>query len=193
MLHIEEHRQLKEKIFKRYKEGLKDSPVRINPYMTNSKPNFWLSCMIIDKDIKISPINLMPDSKRLNGYGRFIRKTSMDEIPRFLNVLVGDMAFIGPRPLLVEYLPLYNEEQRRRHLARPGITGYAQAHGRNAITWEAKFELDTFYVDHISLGCNIKVIFDTIKVVLNHSGISSNTSETMEMFTGTKVTDKVKS
>lgn len=127
---------------------------------------------------------LLPDSQRLTKVGQFIRKTSLDELPQLWNVLKGDMSFIGPRPLLVQYLPLYNEEQRRRHNVRPGITGWAQVNGRNAISWEQKFKLDIYYVDHLSLWLDIKIIWLTIKKVVVREGINSETSSTMEAFTG---------
>ena len=128
--------------------------------------------------------NLLPDAQRLTQVGRFVRKTSLDELPRLWNVLKGNMSFIGPRPLLVQYLPLYNEEQRRRHNVRPGITGWAQVNGRNAISWEQKFKLDIYYVDHLSLWLDIKIIWLTIKKVIVREGINSETSATMEAFTG---------
>ena len=127
---------------------------------------------------------LLPDAKRLTHVGKFVRATSIDELPQLINVLKGDMALIGPRPLLPEYLPLYNEEQARRHEVRPGITGWAQCHGRNAISWTEKFKLDVWYVDHCSLLTDLKIIFITIKSVLKREGISSATSITMEKFNG---------
>ena len=127
---------------------------------------------------------LLPDAKRLTHAGKFVRATSIDELPQLINVLKGDMALIGPRPLLPEYLPLYNEEQARRHEGRPGITGWAQCHGRNAISWTEKFKLDVWYVDHCSLLTDLKIIFITIKSVLKREGISSATSVTMEKFNG---------
>lgn len=130
--------------------------------------------------------NLLPDEERLTKFGAFLRKTSLDEIPQLLNVIKGDMSLVGPRPLLVEYLPLYNEFQARRHEVKPGITGWAQVNGRNAISWEKKFEFDVWYVDHISFWLDMKIIFLTIKKVLARDGISSNTSVTMEKFTGSK-------
>ena len=128
--------------------------------------------------------NLLPDEQRLTKVGRFVRSTSIDELPQLINVLKGDMALIGPRPLLVQYLPLYNKEQARRHEVRPGITGWAQCHGRNAISWTKKFELDVWYVDHCSFLLDLKIILLTIKKVLVREGISSETSATMEPFTG---------
>ena len=128
--------------------------------------------------------NLLPDELRLTKVGRFVRSTSIDELPQLINVLKGDMALIGPRPLLVQYLPLYSKEQARRHEVRPGITGWAQCHGRNAISWSKKFELDVWYVDHCSFLLDLKIIFLTAKKVLVREGISSETSVTMEPFTG---------
>lgn len=127
---------------------------------------------------------LLPDAERLTKVGRFVRSTSIDELPQLINVLKGDMALIGPRPLLVQYLPLYSPEQARRHEVRPGITGWAQCHGRNAISWQEKFALDVWYVDHISLWTDIRVIFITLKKVLFREDISSQTSATMEVFDG---------
>lgn len=129
---------------------------------------------------------LLPDSVRLTPFGRKLRSTSLDELPELVNILKGDLAVCGPRPLLVSYLPLYNEHQKRRHEVRPGFTGYAQVHGRNAITWEEKFDKDVYYVDHITFLGDWKIIFQTIGTVLKKEGISSETSETMEKFTGTK-------
>lgn len=128
--------------------------------------------------------NLLPDEQRLTKVGRFVRSTSIDELPQLINVLKGDMALIGPRPLLPQYLPLYNKVQARRHEVRPGITGWAQCHGRNAISWTKKFELDVWYVNHCSFLLDLKIIFLTIKKVLVREGISSETSATMEAFTG---------
>ena len=127
---------------------------------------------------------LLPDAQRLTAVGRFIRSTSLDELPQLLNVLKGDMALIGPRPLLPQYLPLYSKEQARRHEVRPGITGWAQVHGRNAISWTEKFKLDVWYVDHVSLLVDLEVVFLTIKKVLKREGISQEGQATMEMFNG---------
>lgn len=129
--------------------------------------------------------NLLPDADRLTKVGRFVRSTSIDELPQLINVLKGDMALIGPRPLLVQYLPLYSREQARRHEVRPGITGWAQCHGRNAISWTEKFKLDVWYVDHVSLLTDLKVIFITIKKVVCREDINSATAATMEYFDGT--------
>lgn len=128
--------------------------------------------------------NLLPDAVRLTKVGRFVRSTSIDELPQLINVLKGDMALIGPRPLLPQYLPLYSKEQARRHEVRPGITGWAQVHGRNAISWTKKFELDVWYVDHCSFWLDMKIIFLTIKKVFIREGISQEGQATMEMFNG---------
>lgn len=128
--------------------------------------------------------NLLPDAERLTKVGEFVRSTSIDELPQLINVLKGDMALIGPRPLLVQYLPLYSPEQARRHEVRPGISGWAQCHGRNAISWTEKFKLDVWYVDHVSLITDLKVIFITIKNVLMRKDINSATAATMEAFNG---------
>lgn len=128
--------------------------------------------------------NLLPDMQRMTKVGRFMRDTSLDELPQLFNVLKGDMALIGPRPLLVQYLPLYSSEQRRRHDVRPGITGWAQCHGRNALTWTEKFKLDVWYVDHLSFKVDLEVIWLTIKTVLTHEGINSGEDVTMEEFNG---------
>lgn len=128
--------------------------------------------------------NLLPDADRLTPVGRFVRSTSIDELPQLINVLKGDMALIGPRPLLVKYLPLYSPEQARRHEVRPGITGWAQCHGRNAISWKKKFELDVWYVDHISSMTDLKVIFLTIKKVVCREDINQEGEATMEEFDG---------
>ena len=128
--------------------------------------------------------NLLPDEARLTKVGKFVRSTSIDELPQLINVLKGDMALIGPRPLLVQYLPLYSKEQARRHDVRPGISGWAQCHGRNAISWTEKFKLDVWYVDNVSLITDIKVIYLTIKNVLMRKDINSATAATMEAFNG---------
>lgn len=127
---------------------------------------------------------LLPDELRLTKVGRFVRSTSVDELPQLINVFKGDMSLIGPRPLLVQYLPLYSAEQHRRHEVRPGISGWAQCHGRNAISWKEKFELDVWYVDHCTLLTDIKVIFITIKNVLMRKDINSGTAATCEAFNG---------
>lgn len=128
--------------------------------------------------------DLLPDEVRLTGFGKKLRATSLDELPELFNILKGDMAIVGPRPLLVRYLPRYNKRQARRHEVRPGFTGYAQVHGRNSITWEDKFEKDVYYVDHVTFLGDWKIIFQTIKTVIKRDGISSETSVTMEEFMG---------
>lgn len=130
--------------------------------------------------------NPLPDEQRLTRYGKFLRASSLDELPELFNILKGDMSIVGPRPLLVEYLPLYNEQQRKRHTVRPGLTGYAQVHGRNAITWEEKFEMDVRYIHNIAFGEDIKIILKTVLVVLDRRGVNSASSATMEPFRGTK-------
>lgn len=128
--------------------------------------------------------NLLPDEQRLTHAGRFVRSTSLDELPQLINVLKGDMSLIGPRPLLVQYLPLYSPRQMRRHEVRPGISGWAQCHGRNALSWGEKFEYDVWYVDHCTFLTDVKVVLSTLKSLLIREGISSATSATMEPFTG---------
>ena len=130
---------------------------------------------------------LLPDEQRLTKYGTLLRSTSLDELPEFFNILKGDMSLVGPRPLLVKYLPLYNEEQKRRHEARPGLTGLAQVNGRNSLTWEQKFEDDVKYVDSTSLTLDIKILFKTVMTVLKREGINQENSATMEEFKGTPV------
>ena len=128
--------------------------------------------------------NLLPDEQRLTKVGRFVRSTSIDELPQLINILKGDMAFIGPRPLLVQYLPLYNEEQHHRHDVTPGMSGWAQVNGRNSISWAKKFELDVYYVNHIGIKMDVEVFFTTIKNVIMRKDINSSTSATMELFNG---------
>lgn len=128
--------------------------------------------------------HLLPDAERLTPIGAFVRKTSLDELPQLFNVLLGDMSLIGPRPLLPQYLPLYNQQQKKRHDVRPGITGWAQVNGRNAISWTQKFEYDVWYVEHLSLVLDLKILLLTIKKVIIKEGINSNTSATMEEFKG---------
>ena len=130
---------------------------------------------------------LLPDAKRLNGYGKFLRSTSLDELFELVNVLIGDMSIVGPRPLLVKYLDRYSPRQRRRHEVRPGLTGLAQVSGRNAISWEERFELDVKYIESITLFGDIKILFATVGAVLKREGISSETSATMEEFLGSEV------
>lgn len=140
-------------------------------------------------DAKDEAGNLLPDSVRLTKFGRFLRSTSLDELPELWNIIKGDMAIVGPRPLLVAYLPLYNEKQKRRHFVRPGLTGLAQVNGRNAISWDEKFDLDVEYVDRITFCKDWGIIFQTIKKVFVKEGISSATSETMEFFRGSHTED----
>ena len=129
--------------------------------------------------------NLLPDEDRLPAFGKKLRATSLDELPEFINILKGDMSFVGPRPLLVKYLPLYNAEQKRRHEVRPGLTGWAQVNGRNLLSWEDRFEKDVYYVDHLSFLMDLKIVFMTVAVVLRHNDVNSATDATMEAFTGT--------
>ncbi len=133
---------------------------------------------------------LLPDEVRLTSFGKKLRSTSLDELPEFFNILKGDMSFVGPRPLLVQYLPLYNEEQVHRHDVLPGLTGWAQVNGRNAISWEKKFEYDVWYTRNISFLLDLKIVFLTVIKVLKRDGISSEGSATMEFFTGTKTEDR---
>lgn len=162
-----------------------------NPFFIQPRPGLKGK---IFKIIKFKTMNdrcnldgiLLPDSQRLTSIGKFIRKTSQDEFPQLINVLKGDMSLIGPRPLLIEYLPLYSKLQARRHEVRPGITGWAQVNGRNTISWQQKFEYDVWYVDNISLWLDIKIILLTVKKVFVSEGITSKTSETMEAFKGNK-------
>lgn len=161
-----------------------------NPFFTQQRPGkdekiFKLIKFRTMTNAKDADGNLLPDEKRLVKYGKLLRSTSLDELPELLNILKGDMAIVGPRPLLVRYLPLYNEEQRHRHDVRPGLTGYAQVHGRNAISWEEKFKMDVEYTRNITLLGDIKIIFGTVKAVFKREGISSETSATMEFFEGT--------
>ena len=135
-------------------------------------------------DKKDAEGNLLSDAERLTPIGAFVRKTSLDEIPQLINVLKGDMSMIGPRPLLIQYLPLYSPQQKRRHEVRPGITGWAQVNGRNAISWEQKFAYDVWYVDNVSLSLDVKILLKTIQKVFKREGISSDSSATMEPFKG---------
>ena len=167
-----------------------------NPFFTQQRPGrneqvfrlIKFRTMTCEKDAEG---NLLPDEQRLTKYGQFLRSTSLDELPELINILKGDMSIVGPRPLLVKYLPLYNEEQRHRHDVRPGLTGWAQVNGRNAISWEEKFRLDVWYVEHLSLWLDIKTVFMTVKNVLCREGISSETSATMEEFRGSKPQQEV--
>lgn len=135
--------------------------------------------------------NLLPDEIRLTKFGKLLRSTSLDELPELWNIFKGDMSIVGPRPLLVKYLPLYNEEQKHRHDVRPGLTGWAQVNGRNAISWEEKFLLDVWYVQHLSFCLDVKTVFLTVKKVFCREGISSETAVTMEEFKGERETDHV--
>ena len=166
-----------------------------NPFFTQDRPGkdekiFRLIKFRTMTNEKDKNGELLPDAQRLIPYGKFLRATSLDELPELFNILVGQMAIIGPRPLLVRYLPRYNAEQHRRHEVRPGLTGYAQAHGRNAVTWEEKFKMDVWYVDHISFKLDVTIFFDTIKAVLRHEGISGEGSETMTEFMGNEEADQ---
>lgn len=161
-----------------------------NPFFTQARPGknekvfklIKFRSMTCEKDAEG---NLLPDEARLTKYGKLLRSTSLDELPELLNILKGDMSIVGPRPLLVRYLERYNAFQRRRHEVRPGLTGYAQVHGRNAITWEEKLRYDVEYVDNITFSGDIKIILGTVKAVLKRDGIHSETSATMEEFMGT--------
>ena len=162
-----------------------------NPFFTQLRPGknekiFRLIKFRTMSNARDRDGNLLSDDVRLNKYGRFLRSTSLDELPELINIVKGDMSIVGPRPLLVKYLPLYNEKQRHRHDVRPGLTGYAQVHGRNAISWEARFELDLTYIQNITFFGDIKILFETVAAVLKRDGISSETSETMEEFFGSK-------
>ena len=162
-----------------------------NPFFTQERPGLHEK---IFKLVKFRTMtnetdkdgNLLPDEQRLNDYGKFLRSTSLDELPELYNIVKGDMSIIGPRPLLVRYLPRYNEEQRHRHDVRPGLTGYAQAHGRNAVTWEDKFKMDVWYTRNVSFKTDWDIFWDTVRIVLKREGISSETSATMEEFMGSK-------
>lgn len=137
-------------------------------------------------DAKDADGNLLPDDVRLTKFGKLLRATSLDELPEMFNIIKGDMSLVGPRPLLVQYLDLYNEEQKHRHDVTPGLTGYAQVHGRNAITWEQKFEMDVWYTRNLSLLVDLKVLIDTVRVVLSREGVSGENVSTVTYFTGTK-------
>lgn len=165
--------------------------MRGNPFFTQSRPGkdekiFKLIKFRTMDNRRDSQGNLLPDEVRLNSYGRFLRKTSLDELPEAFNIIKGDMSVIGPRPLLVQYLPLYSEEQRHRHDVRPGLSGYAQVNGRNSITWTRRFELDCEYVKKITFLGDLKIIGQTVgKAFIRQEGISSETCDTMEDFDGT--------
>ena len=163
-----------------------------NPFFTQERPGkdekifklIKFRTMTCEKD---ENGNLLPDEVRLTKYGRLLRSTSLDELPEFFNILVGNMSLVGPRPLLVKYLPLYNEEQKRRHEVRPGLTGLAQVNGRNSLTWEQKFHDDVEYVDNVSLTLDIKILIKTVTTVLKREGISQENNVTMEEFKGTPI------
>lgn len=161
-------------IFKQERPGLNGKVFRLYKFRTMT-------------DAKDENGKLLPDEVRLTNFGKKLRSTSLDELPELFNILNGDMAVVGPRPLLVRYLPRYNAHQARRHEVRPGFTGYAQVNGRNSITWEDKFDKDVYYVDHVTFLGDWKIIFQTVKTVLKREGISSDTSATMEEFMGTEV------
>lgn len=168
-----------------------------NPFFTQQRPGrnekiFKLIKFRTMNNAKDKKGNLLDDEERLTGYGRFLRKTSLDELPEMINIFKGDMSFVGPRPLLVKYLPLYNEEQKNRHTVRPGLTGYAQANGRNALSWEKRFEYDVYYVENISFTFDFKILIQTVSAVVKRDGISSGSSETMEEFKGTLKGDENK-
>ena len=166
--------------------------MRGNPFFTQERPGknekiFKLIKFRSMDNRKDKDGNLLPDDIRLNKYGRLLRKTSLDELPEAFNILKGDMSVVGPRPLLVEYLPRYNAEQHRRHEVRPGLSGYAQVNGRNALSWKEKFRMDVWYVDHISVSLDVRIIFQTVmKAFVRHDGISSDTNVTMEKFMGSE-------
>ena len=163
-----------------------------NPFFTQLRPGknekifrlIKFRTMTCEKD---SSGNLLPDDQRLNQYGKLLRSTSLDELPELVNIFIGDMSIVGPRPLLVRYLPRYNAEQKRRHDVRPGLTGYAQVNGRNAISWEEKFRLDVEYVDTVSFWLDVKIIFQTVGKIFKREGISSESSVTMEEFMGSGI------
>lgn len=160
--------------FKQTRPGLHGRPFRLTKFRT----------MLAQSPPGRAPL---PDAERLTPFGRFLRSTSLDELPELWNVLVGDMSLVGPRPLLMEYLPLYTPEQARRHEVRPGITGWAQVNGRNAISWEEKFAMDVWYVDHRSLSLDVSILLRTVTKVLAREGISAEGEATTQPFTGTRL------
>ena len=170
--------------------------MRGNPFFTQKRPGkdekiFKLIKFRSMDNRKDKDGNLLPDEIRLNKYGRFLRSTSLDELPEAFNIIKGDMSVIGPRPLLVQYLPRYNAQQRRRHEVRPGLSGYAQVHGRNTVSWQDKFRMDVEYVDHITFLGDLKIIWDSVMVAfVKRDGISSDTSATMEEFFGNEIETK---
>jgi lipopolysaccharide/colanic/teichoic acid biosynthesis glycosyltransferase len=164
--------------------------LRGNPFFFQVRPGKRMKLFTLVKfrtmnEAKDAAGNLLPDAERVTSLGKVLRKTSLDEIPQLLNVIIGDMSLVGPRPLLTEYLPLYNASQARRHEVLPGITGWAQVNGRNMISWKSKFEYDCWYVDHISFGTDIRIIFLTLKKVVEGDGVNAGNQVTMEKFTGT--------
>jgi lipopolysaccharide/colanic/teichoic acid biosynthesis glycosyltransferase len=158
-------------LFRQMRPGLNGNPFEVYKFRTMSEQVDILG-------------NTLPDGARLTSLGLFLRKTSLDEIPQLLNVLYGDMSIVGPRPLLMEYLPLYSPEQAKRHLVRPGITGWAQVHGRNTISWQHKFCLDVWYVENASFMVDMKILCMTLKKVLRRDGINASDTDTMKKFTG---------
>lgn len=167
-----------------------------NPFFTQQRPGkdekiFKLIKFRTMTNAKDKDGNLLPDADRLTKYGEFLRNTSLDELPELINILKGDMSVIGPRPLLVEYIPRYNAHQHRRHEVRPGLSGWAQVNGRNTVSWEDKFDMDVEYVDNYNLVMDIKILFMTVFNVLKREGISSDTSATMEVFMGTPEKEEV--
>ena len=160
-------------------------PGKIDP-KTGKEAEFCLCKFRTMTDERDVDGNLLPDDVRLTKFGRLLRSTSLDELPEAWNILKGDMSVIGPRPLLVEYLPRYSEKQHHRHDVRPGLSGYAQVHGRNTVTWDEKFDMDVWYSQNVSFALDAKLVFQTVLVALKREGISSRTSETMEEFVGEK-------
>lgn len=161
-----------------------------NPFFTQQRPGkdekiFRLIKFRSMTNKKGADGKLLPDDQRLTGYGRFLRSTSLDELPELINILLGHMSLVGPRPLLVQYLPLYNDRQRHRHDVRPGLTGLAQIRGRNGLSFEERFELDLQYIDTLSFKTDLRILLETVKTVLRREGISSQTAQTMEEFKGT--------
>ena len=172
--------------------GLGAVMMKGNPFFTQLRPGkdekifrlIKFRTMTCEKD---KDGNLLPDDQRLNKYGKLLRSTSLDELPELVNIFIGDMSIVGPRPLLVQYLPRYNEEQKHRHDVRPGLTGHAQVNGRNAISWEEKFRLDVEYVDTLTFWLDVKIIFRTVGKIFKREGISSESSVTMEEFMGSGI------